>query len=114
MKSICMWGEIQLLGRLLSSCQLRNFPRVVTEKVLPFLTNQAALFTSRGIGRSYFSENFLLSFLLWYNFKILVKSKGGHSCSNHSNLEVEAQCLTKTLSYLNLNISKTKNGRNKL
>ena len=35
-------------------------------------------------------------------------------CSNHSNLEMEAECLTKTLSYLNLNISRTKNGRNKL
>ena len=37
-----------------------------------------------------------------------------HSCSNHSNLEMEAECLTKTLSYLNLNISRTKSGRNKL
>ena len=47
------------------------------KSVLPFLTNQAARFTSRGIGRSYFSGNFLLSFLLWYDFKILVKSRGG-------------------------------------
>ena len=31
-----------------------------------------------------------------------------HGCSNHSNLEMEAECLTKTLSYLNLNISRTK------
>ena len=30
------------------------------------------------------------------------------ACSNHSNLEMEAECLTKTLSYLNLNISRTK------
>ena len=37
-----------------------------------------------------------------------------HGCSNHSNLEMEAECLTKTLSYLNLNISRTKNDRNKL
>ena len=37
-----------------------------------------------------------------------------HGCSNHSNLEMEAECLTKTLSYLNLNISRTKTGRNKL
>ena len=36
------------------------------------------------------------------------------SCSNHSNLEMEAEFLTKTLSYLNLSISRTKNGRNKL
>ena len=31
-----------------------------------------------------------------------------HGCLNHSNLEMEAECLTKNLSYLNLNISKTK------
>ena len=37
-----------------------------------------------------------------------------HGCSNHSNLEMEAEYLMKTLSYLNLNISRTKNGRNKL
>ena len=37
-----------------------------------------------------------------------------HGCSNHSNLEMEAQCLTKNLPYLNLHISRTKNGRNKL
>ena len=34
-----------------------------------------------------------------------------HCCSNHSNLEVEAEFLMKNLSYLNLNISRTKNGR---
>ena len=38
----------------------------------------------------------------------------GHRCSNHLNLEMEAKCLKKTLSYLNLNISRTKNCRNKL
>ena len=37
-----------------------------------------------------------------------------HSCSNHSNLEMEAEFLMKDLSCLNLNISRTKNGRNKL
>ena len=37
-----------------------------------------------------------------------------HGCSNHSNLEMEAESLTKTLSYLNLSISRTKNARNKL
>ena len=42
-----------------------------------FLTNQAARFISRGIGCSYFSRNFLLSFLLWYDFEILVKSTWG-------------------------------------
>ena len=31
-----------------------------------------------------------------------------HGCSNHSNFEMETECLTKTLSYLNLNISEQK------
>ena len=51
------------------------------KSVLPFLTNQATRLILRGIGRSYFSGNFLLSFLLWYDFKILVKSKGGGTFS---------------------------------
>ena len=37
-----------------------------------------------------------------------------HGCSDHSNLEMKGECLTKTLSYLNLIIFRTKNGRNKL
>ena len=37
-----------------------------------------------------------------------------HGCSNHLNSEMETECLTKTLSYLSLNISRTKNSRNKL
>ena len=45
--------------------------------VLSFLTNQATQYRSCGIGRSYFSQNLLLSFLLWYDFKIQVKSRGG-------------------------------------
>ena len=49
------------------------------KSVLPFLTNQAARFIPRAIGRSYFSGSFLLSFLLWYDFKILVKSRGGYN-----------------------------------
>ena len=47
-------------------------------------------------------------------FSVLREMSNVHSCSNHSNLEMEAEFLTKTLSYLNLNISRTKNGRNKL
>ena len=34
--------------------------------------------------------------------------------SNHSNLEMEAECQTKNLPHLNLNISRTKNGIKKL
>ena len=45
------------------------------ETVLPFLNNQAASFISCGIGRSYFCENFSLSFILWYDLKILLKSR---------------------------------------
>ena len=37
-----------------------------------------------------------------------------HGCSNQLNLEMAAEFLTKNVSYLNLNISRTKNGRNKL
>ena len=33
-----------------------------------------------------------------------------HGSSDHSNLEMEAECLMKNLSYLNLNISRRKNG----
>ena len=36
-----------------------------------------------------------------------------HCSSNHSSLEIEAECPTKNLSYLDLDISGTKNGRNK-
>ena len=45
--------------------------------VLAFLANQAAQFISCDIGRPYFSQNLLLSFLLWYDFKIPFKSRGG-------------------------------------
>ena len=48
------------------------------KSALPFSTNQAARFISRGIGRSFFSGNFLLSFLLCYDYKILVKSRVGY------------------------------------
>ena len=46
------------------------------KSVLSFLTIQAVRFISCGMGRSYFSGNFL-SFVLWYDFKIPVKSRGG-------------------------------------
>ena len=77
MKSICLRGEIHLLALLLASCQLRNFPREFTEKCFAVFDQSSCTIISRGIGRSYFSGNFLLSFLLWYDFKILVKSRGG-------------------------------------
>ena len=64
-----------LPARLITSCQLWNFLREFSEKSFAALTNQAARFISRGIGRSYFSRNFLLWFLTWYFFRILVKPK---------------------------------------
>ena len=62
---------------LITSCQLRNFLREFSEKCFAVLTNQAARFISRGIGRSYLSRNFLLWFLTWYFFRILVKPRRG-------------------------------------
>ena len=44
----------------------------------------------------------------------LAKWLSVRGCSNHSNLEMEAECLMKNLPSLNLNISRAKNGRNKL
>ena len=61
---------------LVASCQARNFPREFTEKCFAVF-DQSSCTISHGIGCSYFSGNFLLSFLLWYDFKILVKSSGG-------------------------------------
>ena len=49
-----------------------------TEKCFTvFGQSNCMIYISRGISRSYFSGNFLLSLLLWYGFKILVKSRGG-------------------------------------
>ena len=80
---------------LIALCQLRNFQCEFTEKCFVVLTNQATWFISRGIGRSYFSENFLLSFLLCYDFKILVKSRAGGSflCLGSSVNVWQAKCL---------------------
>ena len=49
---------------------------------MPVLTNQAARLISCGILCSHFSGTLLLSFLLGYDFGILVKSRGGV----HSNV----------------------------
>ena len=47
------------------------------QNVVQVLTNQAGWFISYGISCSYFSRNLILSFLLWHDFKVLVKSRGG-------------------------------------
>ena len=80
MKSICLRGEIHLLAFLFAYLLCVNweiFRLSLLKSVLSFLTNQAVQFISCGIGCSCFSGNFLLSFLLWYDFKILIKSRGG-------------------------------------
>ena len=62
---------------LLASCQLRILLSEFTEKHFAVF-DQSSYAISHSIGCSYFSRNFLLSFLLlWYEFKILVKSRGG-------------------------------------
>ena len=69
--------KIKWPGSLLALCQQSNFRVSLFKSILPFLTNQAARFIWHGISQSYFSGNFLLSFLLRYDFKILVKSRAG-------------------------------------
>ena len=58
-----------------SFMSIKEFSMWVCWKV--FSTNQAVQFISHGVSCSYFSGDFLLPFLLWYDFKILVKSRGG-------------------------------------
>ena len=55
----------------------KKFSVSLLKTVLLFSTNQVTQFISYGIGCSYFSLNLLLSFLLWYDFKIQVKLRGG-------------------------------------
>ena len=69
--------RIHLLACLLASCQLRNFLCEFTEQCFAVLTNQAMQIILCGVGHSYFSWIFPLSFFLWYYFKIQVKSRGG-------------------------------------
>ena len=60
---------------LVALCKARNFQHEFTEKCFAIF-DESSCAISYGIGRSYFSGNFL-SFLLWYDFKIRVKSWGG-------------------------------------
>ena len=72
MKSI--WGEMLTSSPHVSP---KKFSAWVYWKVFRRFWPIFWLFISHGIGYSYFSGNFLLSFLLWYDSKILVKSRGG-------------------------------------
>ena len=69
---------------------------------------------SRAFKEMFFLSAVIFRILQWWDSKYHCWWGAMHGCSNHSNLEMEAECLTKTLSCLNLNISRTKNGRNKL
>ena len=78
--------------KLESTCLLACSPRAnkaifrvsLLKTVLPFLTNQAAWFISRGIDQSYFSQNLLLSFILWYNSRFkLNRGEGVHFYVSH-------------------------------
>ena len=92
MKLICLREEIHLLVCFFASSpcvSYKIFCVGLLKTVLPFLTNQAPRFISRGISCSCFSGNFLLSFLLWYDFMILVKSmRGGTFLSLASSVNV--------------------------
>ena len=63
--------------RLLASCQLRNFPREFTEKCFAVFDQSSCAIYLTWYRPLLFFWEFLLSFLLWYDFKILVKSSGG-------------------------------------
>ena len=77
MKSISLREEIQLLVCLLASCQVRNFLCEFAEKCFAVFDQSNSTIISHGISRCYFRGNFLLSFLLWHDLKVLVKSRGG-------------------------------------
>ena len=61
--------EPNLLARLLALYQLRNFLHEFTEKCYAVFGQSNYVIISRGIGCSYFSGNFLLSFLLWHDLR---------------------------------------------
>ena len=77
----CLSERGNLESTCLLACSLcvdREIFRVsLLKTVLPHSTNETTQFISRGIGRSYYSRSLLLSFLLCYDFKIQVKSRGG-------------------------------------
>ena len=62
---------------LLALCQPKNFLCEFTEKCFAVFGQSSCTIYLTWYHHSYFSGNFLLSFLLWYDFKILVKSRGG-------------------------------------
>ena len=67
-----------LLPCQLALCQLRNFLCEFNEKYFAiFDQSRCAICISHDIACSYFLENLLVSFFLWYDFKVLVKLKGG-------------------------------------
>ena len=62
--------------RLLASCQLRNFPRVFTEKCFAVFDQSSCAIYFTWYRPVLFFWDFLRSFLLWYDFKTVVKSRG--------------------------------------
>ena len=66
-----------LLACQLALCQLRNFLCEFNEKYFAiFDQSRCAICISHDIACSYFLENLLVSFFLWYDFKVLVELKG--------------------------------------
>ena len=81
----------------------------ITTRKIPATCNKVLVHTG---SLHFFKKYWLFSIEKFWLVPVPVRETQG--CSNHSNLEMEAECLTKTLPCLNLNISRTKNGRNKL
>ena len=61
---------------LLASCQVRNFPREITEKSFAIFDQSSCMIYLTCISPSYFSGNFLLPFPLWYYFTDSSQIKG--------------------------------------
>ena len=69
---------VRLAARFLASCQLKNFLLEFTEKCFAVLVqSNCATYYTWFWSLLFFGGNFLLSFLLWYGCKILVKTRGG-------------------------------------
>ena len=75
MKSICLRGEIHLLSCLLTSYQLRNFYVSLLKSVLSWLLWKV-IYLMWYLLLQFFLEFSSIIPFMWYDFKILVKSKG--------------------------------------
>ena len=80
-KSICLWGEIHLLACLpawvLTLCQLRNFLCEFTEKCFAIFDQSSLTIYLTWYWSLLFFQGFPSIMHSFYDFKVLVKSRGG-------------------------------------